>query len=223
MSISFDTLIGVEATGDWNGSALCTHVATFGTVNHMSQFSFLRWAQSHMRLHYKKQEPYHFRSLFSETWNNKTWDRMKSEKGAASRDTPSPSRTKFSFYFPSNIQNSSRLHEPPPAWMPLNRVIVFHLLLNQFSVLSLGEGSPSFFESIFLEKKNPGTRNPFEKQLLPTFVHVQTSGWMAGAVFYHHALFLYHVHLPGRKEKNFFAHLVTIFLILSSKVTHHVT
>lgn len=119
----------------------------------MSQFSFLRWAQSHMRLHYKKQEPYHLRSLFSETWNNKTWDRMKSEKGAASRDIPGPPRTKFSFYFPSNIQNSSLLHEPPPAWMPLNRVIVFHLLLNQFSVLSLGEGSPSFFESIFLEKK----------------------------------------------------------------------
>lgn len=179
MSISFDTLIGVEATGDWNGSALCTHVATFGTVNHMSQFSFLRWAQSHMRLHYKKQEPYHLRSLFSETWNNKTWDRMKSEKGAASRDIPGPSRTKFSFYFPSNIQNSSRLHEPPPAWMPLNRVIVFHLLLNQFSVLSLGEGSPSFFESIFLEKKNPGTRNPFEKQLFSDF-RSRSDIWMDG-------------------------------------------
>lgn len=218
MSISFDTLIGVEATGDWNGSALCTHVATFRLVNHMSQFSFLRWAQSHMRLHYKKQEPYHLRSLFSETWNNKTWDRMKSEKGATPRDPGPAENEEFSFYFPSNIQNSSRLHEPPPAWMPSNRVIVFHLLLNQFSFLS-----PSFSELLRVNfpRKNPGTGNPFEKQLLPTFVHVQTSGWMAGAVFYHRALFLYHVHLPGRKERNFFAHLVTIFLILSSKVTHH--
>lgn len=76
--------------------------------------------------------------------------------------------------------------------------------------------SPSYLRVNFPQK--PGNSQSLREATFSDFSS-RSDTWMdGGAVFYHHALFLYHVHLPERKE-NFFAHLVTIFLILSSKVT----
>lgn len=217
MSISFDTLIGVEATGYWSGSVVCTHVATLRLVSHMSQFSFLRWAQSHMRLHYKKQEPYHLRSLFPRH------EIIKHEIGWVGKgsDVEGPkARRENDEFFLTFLQIFKTvfgsLHEPPPARMPLNRVIVFHLLLNQFSFLS-----QSFSESIFF-LKNPGNSQSLrEATFSSTFRHLDGCwGRFFIIMLYFYIMFTF-LKKGKKEEENFFAHLVTIFLILSSKVTHH--